>query len=88
MRRFALGAEQRFVGDGFNAEVGFVPRQNYLQMDQRADLCSFGVLIFELLTGRQLFAGDTVRATLAAALRRAPDSAAAAQAALSNGWQY
>jgi hypothetical protein len=38
VRRFAVGAEQRFVGDGFNAEVGFVPRRNYLQMDQQADL--------------------------------------------------
>ncbi|MCB0637811.1 MAG: carbohydrate binding family 9 domain-containing protein [Lewinella sp.] len=38
VRRFALGLEQRYVGDGFNAEVGFVPRTNYFQLSQRGDL--------------------------------------------------
>mgnify|MGYP000503011707 CR=1 FL=1 len=42
-------------------------------VDRRADLWAFGVIIFELLTGRQLFAGETVSDTLAAVLRKEPD---------------
>jgi len=38
-------------------------------VDQRADLWAFGVILFEMLTGRQYFAGDTVSDTLAAVLR-------------------
>jgi len=39
-------------------------------VDKRADIWSFGVVFFEMLTGRQLFAGDTVSDTLAAVLRQ------------------
>ncbi len=38
-------------------------------VDQRADLWAFGVILFEMLTGRRFFAGDTVSDTLAAVLR-------------------
>jgi len=38
-------------------------------VDQRADLWAFGVILFEMLTGEQFFAGDTVSDTLAAVLR-------------------
>jgi serine/threonine protein kinase len=38
-------------------------------VDQRADLWSFGVILFEMLTGKQFFVGDTVSDTLAAVLR-------------------
>jgi serine/threonine-protein kinase len=38
-------------------------------VDQRADLWAFGVILFEMLTGKQFFAGDTVSDTLAAVLR-------------------
>jgi len=38
-------------------------------VDQRSDLWSFGVIFFEMLTGKQFFAGDTVSDTLAAVLR-------------------
>ena len=41
--------------------------------DQRADLWAFGVILFEMLTGRQLFAGATVSDTLAAVLRKEPE---------------
>ena len=39
------------------------------EADARADLWAFGVILFEMLTGRQFFAGDTVSDTLAAVLR-------------------
>ncbi len=39
--------------------------------DKRADIWAFGVVLFEMLTGRRLFAGETVSDTLAAVLRNA-----------------
>jgi serine/threonine protein kinase len=42
-------------------------------VDKRADIWAFGVVIFEMLTGRQLFSGETVSETLAAVLMREPD---------------
>jgi eukaryotic-like serine/threonine-protein kinase len=38
-------------------------------VDKRCDIWSFGVVLFEMLTGRQLFAGETISDTLAAVLR-------------------
>jgi eukaryotic-like serine/threonine-protein kinase len=38
-------------------------------VDKRCDIWSFGVVLFEILTGKQLFAGETVSDTLAAVLR-------------------
>ena len=38
-------------------------------VDRRADIWAFGVVLFEMLTGRQMFAGETVSDTLAAVLR-------------------
>ncbi len=38
VRRFAVGLEERYVGEEYNAEVGFVPRRNYFQISSRADL--------------------------------------------------
>jgi Tol biopolymer transport system component/tRNA A-37 threonylcarbamoyl transferase component Bud32 len=38
-------------------------------VDHRADVWAFGVIVFEMLTGRQLFRGETVSDTLAALLR-------------------
>jgi serine/threonine protein kinase len=37
--------------------------------DHRADIWSFGVVLFEMLTGRRLFEGETVSDTLAGVLR-------------------
>ncbi len=41
--------------------------------DRRADVWAFGVVLFEMLAGRQLFRGETVSDTLAAVLTREPD---------------
>jgi Tol biopolymer transport system component len=40
-----------------------------LAADRRADIWAFGVVVWEMLTGRRLFAGDSVSDTLAAVLR-------------------
>ena len=42
-------------------------------VDKRADIWAFGVVLFEMLTGNCLFAGDTVSDTLAAVLKSDPD---------------
>ncbi|MFT5232648.1 MAG: Tol biopolymer transport system component, partial [Candidatus Krumholzibacteriia bacterium] len=38
-------------------------------VDRRADIWAFGVILFEMLTGQQLFKGESVSDTLAAVLR-------------------
>ncbi len=42
-------------------------------LDKRADIWAFGVVLFEMLTGARLFAGDTVSDVLAAVLRAEVD---------------
>ncbi len=42
-------------------------------VDTRADLWAFGVVLFEMATGRPLFSGDTVTDVLASVVTREPD---------------
>ncbi len=44
-----------------------------LTVDKRADIWAFGVVFFEMLTGKRLFEGETVSDTLAAVLRQEID---------------
>jgi eukaryotic-like serine/threonine-protein kinase len=42
-------------------------------VDRRADIWSFGVVLFEMLTGRQMFVGETATDIMAAVVRAEPD---------------
>ena len=42
-------------------------------VDKRADIWAFGVVLHELMTGRQLFKGEDVGETLAAVIKEEPD---------------
>jgi Tol biopolymer transport system component len=42
-------------------------------VDKRADIWAFGVIVFEMLTGRPLFAADSIADTFAAIVSKTPD---------------
>jgi eukaryotic-like serine/threonine-protein kinase len=42
-------------------------------VDKRADIWAFGAVLFEMLSGRQLYAGDTITDVLAGIVTREPD---------------
>ena len=44
-------------------------------VDKRADIWAFGVVLYEMLTGRAMFEGETVSEVLAAVIMREPDLA-------------
>src|SRR5579863_5798029 len=43
------------------------------EVDKRADIWAFGVVLYEMVTGKRLFEGETVSDSLAAILTRQPD---------------
>lgn len=43
------------------------------EADNRADIWSFGVVVYKMLTGRRLFTGETMSDILAAVLEHEPD---------------
>jgi len=45
-------------------------------VDKRTDIWAFGVVVFEMLTGRRAFGGDDVSETLASVIKSEPDWAA------------
>jgi serine/threonine-protein kinase len=45
-------------------------------VDRRGDIWAFGVVLFEMLTGKQLYTGETVSETLARVIEREPDLSA------------
>ncbi len=42
------------------------------EVDRRTDIWAFGVVLFEMITGRRMFSGDTLSETLAAVLTQDP----------------
>ncbi|NNE44230.1 MAG: protein kinase, partial [Gemmatimonadetes bacterium] len=63
---------------GANVILGTAPYMSPEQargkpVDKRSDVWAFGVVCFEMLTGRRLFDGETVSDTLAAVLKTEPD---------------
>ena len=49
------------------------------RVDTRSDIFSFGAVLYEMITGRRAFSGETAMSTLAAVLREDPASAAGAR---------
>jgi Tol biopolymer transport system component len=43
------------------------------EVDKRADIFAFGVVLYELVTGERLFQGETISETLAAVIKDEPD---------------
>jgi serine/threonine protein kinase len=69
---FSMAATQAGVILGTAAYMA--PEQaRGMAVDKRADIWAFGVVLYEMLTGRRLFQGDDLTDTLAAVVRDKPD---------------
>jgi serine/threonine protein kinase/Tol biopolymer transport system component len=61
-------------GTWFGTPAYMPPEQARAQsVDRRADIWAFGCILYEMLTGKTAFAGDTTTDTLAAVIRGEPD---------------
>jgi len=72
------------IADGPRTEVGaIIGTVSYMspeqaegkKIDERSDIFSFGSLLYEMVTGRQAFRGETTMSTLSAILREDPPAA-------------
>jgi eukaryotic-like serine/threonine-protein kinase len=64
------------TGEGFilgSAESMSPEQARGKVVDKRTDIWAFGCLLYEMLTGRKAFGGDTISDTIAAILGREPD---------------
>jgi Tol biopolymer transport system component/predicted Ser/Thr protein kinase len=69
-----LSVAQTAAGVIFGTAAYMSPEQaKGKTVDKRADIWAFGVVLYEMLTGKQLFAGETVSDTLASVLKEEPD---------------
>jgi serine/threonine protein kinase len=71
------GAHETQLGVVLGTAAYMAPEQaKGRPVDRRADIWAFGVLLWEMLTGRHLFAGETVAETIGYVMTREPDLAA------------
>jgi serine/threonine-protein kinase len=68
----AMGATR--VGEIMGTAAYMSPEQaRGKTVDKRADIWAFGVVLYEMLSGRRLFEGETISDTLVAVLKEEPD---------------
>ena len=74
-RSIAIGSSPRTVEGSIVGTVSYMsPEQaEGKRVDHRSDIFAFGTLLYEMLTGRRAFAGDSAVSTLAAILRSEPE---------------
>jgi serine/threonine protein kinase/Tol biopolymer transport system component len=69
-----LSAAATYAGVILGTAAYMSPEQaKGLPVDRRTDIYAFGAVLYEMLTGRKAFQGDTVAETLAAVLKVDPD---------------
>jgi serine/threonine-protein kinase len=69
-----MGEVYRAVDTQLHRHVAMAPEQaKGKAVDKRADIWAFGVVLYEMLTGRRAFDGDDISTTMAAVLMREPD---------------